>query len=69
MLVHLGSSDYLDRYKIYVTHVQQWRQQFVKLESVDLRYDRQIVVNPDLGGAAMRRRFRFPRSRLPWLRA
>ena len=36
---------------MYVTHVQQWRQQFVKLESVDLRYDRQIIVNPDLGGA------------------
>ena len=53
VLVHLGSSDYLDRYKIYVTHVQQWRQQFVKLESVDLRYDRQIIVNPDLGGAVM----------------
>jgi cell division protein FtsQ len=51
VLVHLGSFDYLDRYKIYVTHVQQWRQQFVKLESVDLRYDRQIIVNPDLGGA------------------
>jgi cell division protein FtsQ len=53
VLVHLGSSDYLDRYKVYVTHVQQWRQQFVKLESVDLRYDRQIIVNPDLGGAVM----------------
>ncbi len=47
VLVHLGSADYLDRYKVYVSHVQQWRQQFDKLESVDLRYDRQIVVNPD----------------------
>ncbi len=51
VLVHLGSSNYLDRYKVYVAHVQQWRQQFDKLESVDLRYDRQIIVNPDLGGA------------------
>jgi cell division protein FtsQ len=51
VLVHLGPSNYLDRYKIYVTHVQQWRQQFAKLESVDLRYDRQIIVNPDLHGA------------------
>jgi cell division protein FtsQ len=51
VLVHLGSSDYLGRYKVYVTHVQQWRQQFVRLESVDLRYDRQIIVNPDSGGA------------------
>jgi cell division protein FtsQ len=51
VLVHLGSSNYLDRYKVYVSHVQEWRQQFDKLESVDLRYDRQIVVNPDLRGA------------------
>jgi cell division protein FtsQ len=50
VLVHLGSSNYLDRYKIYVSHLQEWRQQFDKLESVDLRYDRQIVVNPDLRG-------------------
>ena len=52
VLVHLGSSNYLDRYKIYVSHLQEWRQQFDKLESVDLRYDRQIVVNPDLRGMA-----------------
>jgi cell division protein FtsQ len=51
VLVHLGSSNYLDRYKVYVSHVQEWRQQFDKVESVDLRYDRQIIVNPDLQGA------------------
>ena len=50
VLVHLGSSSYLDRYKIYVGHLREWRQQFPKLESVDLRYDRQIIVNPDLHG-------------------
>jgi cell division protein FtsQ len=48
VLVHLGSSEYLRRYQIYVTHAQQWRQQFQKLESVDLRYDNQIIVNPDM---------------------
>jgi cell division protein FtsQ len=47
VLVHLGSSDYLRRYKIYVTHARGWRQQFQKLESVDLRYDNQIIVNPE----------------------
>jgi cell division protein FtsQ len=52
VLVHLGSANYLQRYKTYVTHVQQWRQQFDKLESVDLRYDGQIIVNPDLAGMA-----------------
>jgi cell division protein FtsQ len=50
VLVHLGSSNYLERYKVYVSHVREWRQQFDKLESVDLRYERQIVVNPDLQG-------------------
>jgi cell division protein FtsQ len=50
VLVHLGSGNYLQRYRTYVTHVQQWRQQFDKLESVDLRYDGQIIVNPDLEG-------------------
>jgi len=52
VLVHLGSSNYLERYKVYVAHIQEWQQQFDRLESVDLRYDRQIIVNPDLQGAA-----------------
>src|SRR5216684_3309304 len=48
VLVHLGSSDYLHRFKIYVSHAQAWRQQFQKLESVNLRYDNQVIVNPDM---------------------
>jgi hypothetical protein len=56
VLVHLGSSDYgsseyLKRYKIYVSHTQEWRQQFQKLESVNLRYDNQVIVNPDMENA------------------
>src|ERR1700758_2608068 len=50
VLVELGSSDYLKRYKTYVSHVQEWRQQFQKLESVNLRYDNQVIVNPDREG-------------------
>jgi len=48
VLVELGSSDYLKRYQTYESHVQQWRQQFQKLESVSLRYDNQVIVNPDM---------------------
>jgi cell division protein FtsQ len=47
VLVHLGSADYLQRYKVYVAHLLEWRQQFQKVRSVDLRYDRQVIVNPD----------------------
>jgi len=50
VLVHLGTGNYLQRYKVYVGHVGAWRQQFEKLDSVDLRYDGQIIVNPDLQG-------------------
>jgi cell division protein FtsQ len=50
VLVELGSRDYLKRYKTYVSHVQEWRQQFQKLESVNLRYDNQVIVNPEMEG-------------------
>ena len=50
VLVELGSVEYLKRYKTYVSHVQEWRQQFQKLESVNLRYDNQVIVNPDMEG-------------------
>ena len=50
VVVHLGNSNYLQRYKVYVAHIEAWRQQFEKLDSVDLRYDGQIIVNPDLEG-------------------
>jgi cell division protein FtsQ len=47
VLVHLGSSGFAERFKIYKGHVEEWRQQFQRLDSVDLRYDRQVIVNPD----------------------
>ena len=47
LVVHLGNSDFLDRYRIYVRHVNDWRVQFQKPQSVDLRFNRQIIVNPD----------------------
>ena len=54
VLVHLGSSDYLERYKVYMAHIKEWRQQFQKVRSVDLRYDRQVIVNPDEGNLPQR---------------
>lgn len=47
VLVHLGSEQFVDRFKIYLSHAAEWRAQFQKLQSVDLRYDGQIIVNPD----------------------
>lgn len=47
VLIHLGNSDFLTRYQLFVTHISEWRQQFQNLQSIDLRYEGQIVVNPD----------------------
>ncbi len=47
MVVHLGAQDFLTRYKLYVTHIAEWRQQFQNVQSVDLRYEGQVIVNPD----------------------
>lgn len=51
ILIHLGDSNFLERFKIFKTHVQEWRQQYANLDSVDLRYDRQVVLNPDSKGS------------------
>ncbi|MGZ4868240.1 MAG: cell division protein FtsQ/DivIB [Candidatus Angelobacter sp.] len=47
MVVHLGAQDFLPRYKLYVTHIAEWRLQFQNVQSVDLRYEGQVIVNPD----------------------
>ena len=54
VLVHLGSSNFLERFQVYVSHVQEWRTQFHPLKSVDLRYQHQVIVNPDEVSASAR---------------
>ncbi len=51
----IGASDFLKRYQTYQSHVQEWRQQFQRLESVNLRYDNQAIVNPDMVKPDMRK--------------
>jgi cell division protein FtsQ len=51
VLVHLGSSKFAERYKVYISHVQEWRQQYQRLDSVDLRYEGQIILNTDAPAA------------------
>jgi len=47
VLVHFGTTDFLERYKFFVAHIGEWRQQYKCVQSVDLRYEGQIVVDPD----------------------
>src|SRR6516164_4802326 len=47
VLVHLRSPNFLGPFQVYIAHVREWRTQFPRLDSVDLRFDGQVIVNPD----------------------
>ena len=47
VLVHLGWSNFLERFQVYMAHVQEWRSQFSRLDAIDLRYAGQVIVNPE----------------------
>ncbi len=60
VFIHLGSSNFLSRYQIFMAHIREWRQQFQKVSSVDLRYEQQVIVNPDEGARPRARAARLP---------
>lgn len=56
VLVHFGNKDFDSKYKILLENLGQWRMAAGRVESVDLRFSRQVVVNPEsrLTAAAQR---------------
>jgi cell division protein FtsQ len=48
ILLHLGSENFLPRFMLFLSNVQKWEQERGKLESVDLRYGREVILNPDM---------------------
>jgi cell division protein FtsQ len=51
ILVHFGDEKYLERYHQYQAHLAEWRTQYPKLASVDMRYERQVVLEMQPGTA------------------
>jgi len=49
VLVHFGDQDFLARYKSFEQHLPEWRQQYPKLASADMRYEDQIVLEMQKG--------------------
>jgi cell division protein FtsQ len=52
LLVHFGDGRYLERYREYEQLLAGWRAQYPRLASVDLRYERQVVLEMQPGTAA-----------------
>jgi cell division protein FtsQ len=51
ILVHFGDTDFLDRYRRFEQHLPEWRTTYPKLSSVDMRYERQVVLEMHPGSA------------------
>ena len=52
VLVHFGDGRFMERYRQYEQHLAEWRAQYPRLASVDLRYERQVVLEMQPGTAA-----------------
>jgi cell division protein FtsQ len=51
ILVHFGDTDFLERYRRFEEHLPEWRITYPKLSSVDMRYERQVVLEMQAGSA------------------
>jgi cell division protein FtsQ len=52
VLVHFGDADFATKYRILVENFPQWRASAGNLDSVDLRFAGQVVVNPETAAHA-----------------
>ena len=55
--VHFGSSDFSGKFKMLIDNFAQWQAHTGRVQSIDLQYARQVVVNPDtsVGAVASRK--------------
>jgi cell division protein FtsQ len=51
LLVHFGAGDYSAKFRVVTDNFQQWRADVGRVYSVDLRFQRQVVVNPETPAA------------------
>ncbi len=45
IMVHFGDENFLERYRHFEEHLPEWKQQYPRLASADMRYDRQVVLD------------------------
>ena len=45
--MHFGDSDFVNKYRLLLDNIGPWRASAGRVESVDLRFSRQVVVNPE----------------------
>jgi cell division protein FtsQ len=55
VLVNFGDSDFGGKYETLIENIAQWRATAGRIESVDLRFNREAVVNQDTAAVAQQR--------------
>ena len=45
--IHFGSSEFTGKFKMLIDNFSQWQANAGRVQSIDLQYSRQVVVNPD----------------------
>ena len=51
VLVHFGDEKFLERYQLFEQHLPDWRTQYPKLASADMRYEQQVVLEMAAGSS------------------
>jgi cell division protein FtsQ len=52
IVVHFGNTDFGGKYATLVDHIAQWSATAGRIESVDLRFSREAVVNPEMAAVS-----------------
>lgn len=47
VLVHFGNSDFGDKFQVFLNNIGQWEAAAGRVASVDLRFEKEVVVNPE----------------------
>ena len=47
VLVHFGDADFHDKFQVLLNNISQWQAAAGRIASVDLRFEREVVVNPE----------------------
>jgi cell division protein FtsQ len=55
LTIHFGQGDFTGKYRMVVENFTQWQAGNGRVQSIDLQYSRQVVLNPDPSAAAKTR--------------
>jgi cell division protein FtsQ len=54
VLVHFGNKDFETKFRVLVENIGQWRATAGRVDSIDLRFSKQVVVNPESRAVAVK---------------